>query len=39
LLRPEPLGYGPAPGQWAKLVALAFLATVAAFGIVASWGP
>jgi hypothetical protein len=27
----------PAPGLWAKLVALAFLAAVVAFGIVASW--
>jgi hypothetical protein len=34
----QPLGYRPTPGLWAKLVALALLATVVAFGIVASWG-
>jgi hypothetical protein len=38
LVGPQPLGYRPAPGLWAKLVALVFLATVVAFGIVASWG-
>jgi hypothetical protein len=38
LFGPQPLGYRPAPGLWAKLVALVFLAAVVAFGIVASWG-
>jgi hypothetical protein len=38
LFGPQPLGYRPAPGLWAKLVALAFLAAVVAFGILASWG-
>jgi hypothetical protein len=38
LVGTQPLGYRPAPGLWAKLVALAFLAAVVAFGIVASWG-
>jgi tetratricopeptide (TPR) repeat protein len=39
LFGPQPLGYRPAPALWAKLVALAFLAAVVAFGVVASWGP
>jgi hypothetical protein len=38
LFGPQPLGYRPAPSLWAKVVALAFLAAVVAFGIVASWG-
>jgi hypothetical protein len=37
LFGPQPLGYRPAPGLWAKLVALVLLAAVVAFGIVASW--
>jgi hypothetical protein len=36
LFGPQPLGYRPAPGLWAKVVALAFLAAVLAFGVVAS---
>jgi hypothetical protein len=36
LFGPQPLGYWLAPGLWAKLVALVFLAAVVAFGIVAS---
>jgi hypothetical protein len=38
LFGPQPLGYRLAPSLWAKLVALAFLVAVLAFGIVASWG-
>jgi hypothetical protein len=37
LFGPQPLGYRQAPGLWAKLIAVAFLAAVVAFGIVASW--
>jgi hypothetical protein len=32
---PQPLGYRPAPGLWAKLLALAFLAAVVVFAITA----
>jgi hypothetical protein len=38
LFGPQPLRYRPAPTLWAKLVALALLAGVVAFGILASWG-
>jgi hypothetical protein len=36
LFGPQPLGYRQAPGPWVKLLALAFLAAVVAFGVVAS---
>jgi hypothetical protein len=37
LFGPQPVAYRPAPGLWARRVALAFLAAVVAFGILASW--
>jgi hypothetical protein len=38
LLGPQPLCYRPAASLWVKLLALALLAAVVAFGIAASWG-
>jgi hypothetical protein len=37
LFGPQPLGYRPAPGLWAKLVSLALLAVLVAVGVVARW--